>query len=197
MHFTELDKLYADAGKPPEQRLAVLEQNQSVVSKRDDSLSREIGLKVFAGKYDEAIQLMIGRKFSVWEGGTLDVADHWVNAHLLRGQREFAAKQFAAALADFQAAENIPDNLPSDRGGGRGHDAEIAYWTGLAQEACGDADKAKQSWQRAASHNFKPIRLNSYGGVPFTPQDILTKIEEVASLSSGKPSRVPEYSVAK
>ena len=164
MHFTELDELYADAGKPPDQRLALLEQNQAVVSKRDDALSHEIGLKVFAGKYDEAIQLMTGRKFSVWEGGTLDVADHWVNAHLLRGQRKFAAKQFAAALADFQAAENIPDNLPSDRGGGRGRDAEIAYWIGVAHEASGDADKAKQSWQSAVSAPNAPAGRRGFGG---------------------------------
>jgi tetratricopeptide (TPR) repeat protein len=165
MHFTELDELYADAGKPPEERLALLEQNHAVVSKRDDALSREIGLKVFAGKYDEAIQLMTGRKFSVWEGGTLDVADHWVNAHLLRGQREFAAKQFAAALADFQATENIPDNLPSDRGGGRGHEAEIAYWTGLTHEAAGKTENAKQSWQRAVSaSNERPGRRGGGGG---------------------------------
>src|ERR1019366_5978831 len=104
MHFAELDELYASIGKPPAQRLALLEQNADVVSKRDDSLSREIGLKVFAGKYDEAIQLMTDRTFSVWEGGTLDFADHWVNAHLLRGEHQLAAKQFAAALADFQAA---------------------------------------------------------------------------------------------
>jgi tetratricopeptide (TPR) repeat protein len=172
MHFTELDELYADAGKPPEQRLALLEKNQSVVSKRDDSLSREIGLKVFAGKCDEAIQLMTGRKFSVWEGGTLDVADHWVNAHLLRGQREFASKQFAKALADFQAAKNIPDNLPSDRGGARGHDAEIAYWTGLTQEALGDTAKAKQSWQEAATPTpggERGGRRGSPGGGGFSP----------------------------
>jgi tetratricopeptide (TPR) repeat protein len=172
MHFTELDELYADAGKPPEQRLALLEKNQSVVSKRDDSLSREIGLKVFAGKYDEAIQLMTGRKFSVWEGGMLDVADHWVNAHLLRGQREFAAKQLVPALADFRAAENIPDNLPSDRGGARGHDAEIAYWTGLTQEALGDTAKAKQSWQEAATPapgGERGGRRGGPGGGGFSP----------------------------
>jgi tetratricopeptide (TPR) repeat protein len=146
-----LDELYAKAGKLPEQRLALLEQNQAIVAKRDDALSREIGLKVFAGKYDEAIQLMTGRIFSVWEGGALDVAKHWVDAHLLRGERELAAGKAAAALADFQAAGDIPDNLPSDAGAGRGHEAEIAYWTGLAHEAMGDADKARQCWQQAAS----------------------------------------------
>jgi tetratricopeptide (TPR) repeat protein len=106
-------------------------------------------LKVFAGKYDEAIQLMTMRTFSVWEGGTVEVVDHWVNAHLLRGQRELAAKQYAAALADFEAAATIPDNLPSDRA--TAHEAEIAYWTGVAQEAAGNVEQAQQAWQRAAS----------------------------------------------
>ena len=46
------------------------------MQKRDDALSREIGLKIFAGKYDDAIALMTGRTFSVWEGGSLDVAEH-------------------------------------------------------------------------------------------------------------------------
>jgi tetratricopeptide (TPR) repeat protein len=120
------------------------------VLKRDDALSREIGLKVWAGKHDEAIQLMTGRKFSVWEGGTLDVADHWVNAHLLRGQQKLQARQFAAALADFQAAKTIPDNLPSDQRRSSGRDAEISYLIGAAHEGLGDLVKAKPSWQEAA-----------------------------------------------
>jgi tetratricopeptide (TPR) repeat protein len=151
LHFTELDELYAKAGKLPEQRLALLEQNQAIVAQRDDSLSREIGLKVFAGKYDEAIQLMTGRGFSVWEGGTLDVAKHWVDARLLRGKRELAAGKPAAALADFKAAGHVPDNLPSDAAAGREREAQIAYWTGLAHEASGEADKASQCWKQATS----------------------------------------------
>jgi tetratricopeptide (TPR) repeat protein len=151
LHFTELDELYAKTGKPPKQRLALLEQNQAIVATRDDALSREIGLKVFAAKYDEAIQLMTARTFSVWEGGTLDVADHWVDAHLLRGQRELTAQKPAAALADFQAAGAIPDNLPSDASAGRGHEAETAYWSGLAYAGTGDASKARECWQRAIS----------------------------------------------
>ena len=70
-HFEELDELYAKAGKPPEQRLALLEQSQAIVAKRDDALSREIGLKVFVGKYDEAIQLMTRRVFRCGK------AAHW------------------------------------------------------------------------------------------------------------------------
>jgi tetratricopeptide (TPR) repeat protein len=173
IHFTELDELYAQAGTPPEKRLALLEQNHDTVAKRDDSLSREIGLKVFAGKYDQAIQLMTGRRFAVWEGGRLDVADHWINAHLLRGQQKLAASQFAAALADFEAARTIPDNLPSDRGAGGGRDAEFAYWIGMACDGMGDMDKAKKSWQEAVSTSADTPRIGgrSHGsrGAPVAP----------------------------
>ena len=147
-HFTELDALYAAQGVAPEKRLALLEQNHPIVAQRDDALSREIGLKVFCGKYDEAIQLMTGRKFSVWEGGTLEVADHWVNAHLLRGRQRLEAGQAASALADFEAAKAIPENLPTENEVGR--DAELAWWLGTGYEAAGDPTKAKDNWEQAA-----------------------------------------------
>ncbi|HWW01170.1 MAG TPA: DUF5107 domain-containing protein [Candidatus Acidoferrum sp.] len=147
LHFAELDELYASVGAPPEKRLALLEKNHAVVAGRDDSLSREIGLKVFVGQYDDAIRLMTGRKFSVWEGGSLDVADHWVNAHLLRGRQRLAARQLAAALEDFSSARTIPENLPTERETGRG--PELSYWAGLVYEAQGDKEKAMRYWRQA------------------------------------------------
>jgi tetratricopeptide (TPR) repeat protein len=148
LHFSELDELYALTYVSPQKRLALLEENHAVVAKRDDALSREIGLKVFAGKYDDAIRLMTGRKFSVWEGGSLEVVDHWVNAHLLRGRQRLAGSRFAAALQDFQAAGTIPENLPTERELAR--QAELAYWAGFAYEGLGDTEKAKESWRQAA-----------------------------------------------
>ena len=151
-HFTELDELYAADGKPPEQRLSLLEQNHDIVAQRDDALSHEIGLKVFCGEYDEAIQLMTGRRFAVWEGGRVEVADYWVNAHLLRGERELAAGQPAAALADFKAAKIIPDDLPSDaEGPSGGHEIECDYWLGTACECLGDKGQARQYWESATA----------------------------------------------
>jgi hypothetical protein len=148
-HFTELDELYAESGRPPQERLALLERNHATVLKRDDSLSREVGLKVVAGKYDEAIALMTGRKFSVWEGGSLDVSDHWLTAHTLRAEQKLAAGQFAAALADLEAAQRIPDNLPSDQRQLSSRNAEIAYLMGAAHEGLGELDQARKLWQEA------------------------------------------------
>jgi tetratricopeptide (TPR) repeat protein len=150
LHFSELDELYAAAGVTPDKRLALLEKNWDLVTKRDDSLSRAISLKIFAGKYDKAIELLGSRRFAVWEGGTLNVADSWTDAHILRGRRLLAEGRHKEAQADFQAAGSTPDNLPSEsRSGNRS--AEAAYWSGIAYEATGDGAEARHAWQRAAA----------------------------------------------
>ena len=120
LHFTELDELYEATAAAPEKRLALLEQNHEIVTKRDDSLAREISLKVTMGRYDDAIRLMTGRRFAVWEGANLNVGEDWAAAHLLRGQKRVAGGQFREALDDFQTATVVPDNLPvAGRGAGR------------------------------------------------------------------------------
>jgi tetratricopeptide (TPR) repeat protein len=159
LHFTELDELYARAGASPEKRLALLEMNHDVVAGRDDALSREIGLKVFAGKLDEAIQLMKSRTFRVWEGGSLEVADHWVDAHLLRGQRRLREKA-EGALEDFQTARVIPENLPSDTRQGGEREAELQYWIGCAREAAGQMEQARSSWRAAAEQKLQPRQIS-------------------------------------
>jgi tetratricopeptide (TPR) repeat protein len=120
------------------------------VEQRDDTLSRMIGLKVLMGKYDEAIRLMKGRSFEVWEGGSLTVAESWTDAHVLRASRRVASGRHKEALADLKAAMQIPDNLPSERRVG-GRDAEVAYWTGMAYDGLGDKDKARQAWTQGTS----------------------------------------------
>ena len=45
LHFTELDELYEQAGTPLEKRLTLFRQNESVVTRRDDALNREIALE--------------------------------------------------------------------------------------------------------------------------------------------------------
>jgi tetratricopeptide (TPR) repeat protein len=165
LHFTELDELYSAAGTDPGKRLALFEKNHATVKKRDDALSREVGLKVFAGKYDDAIKLMTGRKFSVWEGGTLEVADHWVNAHLLRGRKELAAGKYSSGLRDFEAAQSAPENLPNARNSGATRLAEIAYWIGMSHDGIGEKEKAKKSWQEAVDAMYPEPRRDRDGGI--------------------------------
>ena len=152
-HFAELDQLYETAGAPVEKRLALLESHQTVVVKKDEGRASLIALKTFAGKADEAIALLEGRTFSVWEGGTrFNTGEAWTNAHLVRGLSRLAAKQPREALADFDVALKFPANLRAgERPGAASRAAEVAYWTGCAQEALGDAEKARAAWTEATT----------------------------------------------
>jgi tetratricopeptide (TPR) repeat protein len=152
-HFAELDSLYQAAGAPVEKRLTLLEQHQSVVVQKDEGLAALIGLKTFAGKPDEAIALLEGRTFSLWEGGTrFNTGEAWADAHLVRGLQRFNAKQFSDALADFEAALKPPANLRAEQPGGT-LQSELAYWIGCANEALGNSDQARQSWITATVTN--------------------------------------------
>jgi tetratricopeptide (TPR) repeat protein len=152
IHFAELDELYEQAGTPIEKRLLLFEKNADVVAERDDAQNRAVALKVAAGKYDDAIRMMTGRKFAVAEGANLNVSDQWMNAHILRGQQEIAAARYKEALVDLQTAVTVPDNLPSRGSGGvGGRNAEVAYLTGLAYEGLGDRARATRSWDQGVA----------------------------------------------
>jgi len=152
IHFFELDQLYEAAGTAPEKRLAILEKHHKTVTERDDSLSREISLKVNVEKYDEAIELMQGRIFYIWEGGArFNINGCWTDAHLFRGHRHFAAGRYKEALADYQASMEFPENFQALESRSGGRNAEVAYWIGTAYEALGDKQQAGKFWTESSS----------------------------------------------
>jgi tetratricopeptide (TPR) repeat protein len=149
-HFAELDQLYSADGQPAEKRLALLERHQASVVKNDEALASLVRLKTFAGKPGEAIALLQGHTFNIWEGGTrFDTGAAWTDAHWVRGLQHFDAGEYREALADFQAARQYPDNLRVDRDDGAER-AELDYWTGCALQKLGDDAGAREAWTRAA-----------------------------------------------
>ena len=149
--INDLDKLYEEDGVPPAKRLALMETHQGVID-RDDAIAREINLEIFAGKPEAAIQLLQSRFFRAWEGGgSFSLGDSWINANLASGRRHMIDKQYAQALADYQAALEIPVNLQGASGDVSGRKGEISYWMGNAYEAMGDAEKARRFWTDASS----------------------------------------------
>jgi tetratricopeptide (TPR) repeat protein len=187
IHFFELDQLYEAAGVSPEKRLATLEKHHAIVVERDDALAREVALKVNMGKYDEALALMHGRRFNVWEGGArFSVHDYWTDAHLLRGHRRLAAGQAKEALADYQAALEFPENLQVARFRRGGRHPEIMYWIGTAHDALGDTARARESWKEAAAE------LPKVGGddiLPTTDRTVLLYYQALALARLGDKGR--------
>jgi tetratricopeptide (TPR) repeat protein len=158
IHLAERDELLEALGTSPATRLGALEAQAEIVARRDDALARQIGLLIAVGRYDDAIRLLSGRRFAVWEGGTLGVADDWARAHLLRGRQHLDAGRAREALADFQAAANVPENLPTESLGPGRHAAAIALEIGRAREALGDREGAVASWEAAARGPADPGR---------------------------------------
>jgi tetratricopeptide (TPR) repeat protein len=158
IHFFELDRLYEAAGRPPEDRLAMLERHYASVIKRDDATARTVNLKIFMGKSDEAIELMTNRVFDIWEGGVrFNPGDAWTDAHLQRGRQRLASRSYRDALADFEAALNFPANLRAERPEGAAtRQPEVSYWIAVAQEALGHPEEAREAWQEAATLDFLP-----------------------------------------
>ncbi len=147
--LAELDHLYQAAGVSVEKRLALFERNQAAAVQKDESLADLIGLKICVGKAEEAIGLLQGHTFSIWEGATpFNTGEAWANAHLVRGVQRLRAGEAKGALADFTAASEPPPNLRAEERSWK--KVELAYWTGCAHEALGQAGKARQAWTASA-----------------------------------------------
>jgi tetratricopeptide (TPR) repeat protein len=160
MQFAELDHLYQTDGAPVEKRLAVLGRSQDLVIQKDEGRAALIALKTLAGRPDESIALLQSRTFSIWENGTqFNTGEAGADAHLVRALQRFQARNYTAALADFQAALNPPANLRAEQRGGS-RQLEINYWIGCTHEALGDKTRAEAAWDAVASAYLQPGRLS-------------------------------------
>ena len=193
-HFVELDQLYQAAGLSVEKRLALLEDNQATVAKKDEGLASLIALKTFVGKPDEAIALLEGRTFSIWEGGTrFNTGDAWLDAHLVRGLQRLRAQQPGPALEDFQAALSPPENLRAEpRGPARV--AEVYYWVGCAMAALGEGREAGAAWETATGIDLSEAPRR--GGAPGNPLSTRGTQLYYQALARGKLANAPAAGTA-
>jgi tetratricopeptide (TPR) repeat protein len=61
--------------------------------------------------------------------------------------------KFRQALEDFHAASEYPENLSVGRPRNDGRAPQVAYHTGKAYEALGDAERAAEFYKKAAAHS--------------------------------------------
>lgn len=163
-YYYERDVLYELGDIPSEKRLAALEQNLAIVSKRGDVLTRAIKLYIVAGQYDRAIDLLRSHHFHNWEGEG-GIHHVYMEAHTLRGERSLAHQKYQEALGDFEAALEYPENLEVGRPS-RGERLPLVYWRmGLCHEAMGDADRATELYQHAAQTRDDDPEMRYYQGL--------------------------------
>ena len=164
--FYELDVLYEADGISPEKRLAVLQKNHQTIAGHNDAFSREVVLLTQLGYYGEAIDIMNTHHFRRWEGlGNIHTS--YVDAHILRGKKYFQAKQYKESLSDYEAALDYPENLEVAEPYDGGRACEVYYLMGVTYEALGNAEKAKEFYEKSVSRKKDWSALIYYQGLAY------------------------------
>jgi tetratricopeptide (TPR) repeat protein len=152
LYLFELDRLYEFAQVPLRKRTALFATRMATAEKRDDTMSRVVTLQILSGKYDEAIAILQKRHFHLWEGGArFNVQDAWTDAHMLRGRKKMASKDYAGALLDYLAAIKYPENIEVTRAYRGSRAPEVFYYAGLAYDALGNKNEARKAWRESAA----------------------------------------------
>ena len=100
------------------------------------------------GHPDDALELLLHRKFQPWEGGEGLTLAQYVRARLLLGRGALENGDPTEALVQFQSALNVPENLGEARHL-LANQSDIYYWLGVAFEKLGEKDKAVEWWRCA------------------------------------------------
>jgi tetratricopeptide (TPR) repeat protein len=167
----ELDLVYADGRVSPEKRLKMLQENHEAIANNNvaDALAREVMLLVQLGRYDETLEVAKNNYFRQWEGVSKAYSSY-VDAYLLRGWDSFQEGRIDAALEDFLAALEYPENMMVAEPYRGGRSAQVHYFIGTAYEKLGEPEKAREHYRKAAAkrqhqglseiHFYKALALN-------------------------------------
>ena len=152
VYYEELDALYEMSNAPVEKRLALFEGNNETVSKRDDAFARQITVLTLGGKPEKAVEYLKGRKFSYREGSSR-VRDIIIDAYLMLGKKQMAAKNYDKALEEFLLAQVPEEEAGGSRSGNR--NLQVDYYIGTAYEAMGSKSKAKKYFTLSTSQESR------------------------------------------
>ena len=191
----ERDQLWKRTGRSPQERLNELMQYSKLVEARDD-LSVEVAtLLNHVNKPDEALHLLLSRRFQPWEGGEGLVLGQYVRARLLLGRRALDLENPVEARAQFSAALQPPQNMGEAK-----HlftnQSDIHFWMGESFHRSDDAENAHVWWLRAAQEkgDFQQMSVRDKSDMAFWTGLALQRLgrqDEAANLFT----RIYDYSI--
>ncbi|MGE4568021.1 MAG: DUF5107 domain-containing protein [Bacteroidales bacterium] len=145
----ELDQLYKRMGYSAEIRLEKLEKYPKLVDLRDDLYLETVTLYNQLGRYEQAYNLLMVRKFHPWEGGEGKVTGQYVFSLTEMAKKAILKKDFGCAVEWLEKAQVYPENLGEGKLFGA-QENEIHFWLGIAYEEMGDGEKARASFLKAS-----------------------------------------------
>lgn len=161
----ELDQLKKKVGFSPADRLSHLDSHIATVEKRDDLCAERIVLLNSVGRFGEALEACLSRRFHPWEGGEGIVTKQFGEAHIglaLEALRKGDAARAASLLSD---AANLPENLGEGKLFGA-RDNDVDYFSGRAAAASGRDEAAEAAFRRATEGPSEPASFMFYNDQP-------------------------------
>jgi len=149
----ELLQLYKNLNLSPAERIALLEKYPNEARARDDCFLEKGILYTQLGKLKEAKELLLSKRFNIYEGGEGKLTRHHGWLYTMLGKQAQDAGDFDTALDYYKNALIFPANY----GEGRHYSAQegnIYYYTGMLYRALGDEENAVKAFESAANQPF-------------------------------------------
>ena len=161
----ELDQLYRKLRRSVAERFAFLDAHKETAFKRDDLYVEYCTLLNLQGRYKEALDLIMARRFHPWEGGEGKVTTQYAVALKQLARQALDAGDAAAAKTLLESALTFPQNLGEGKLEGA-KDNDIHYLLGLAERALGNEDAAVAQLELAAVGDEEPASAMYYNDQP-------------------------------
>ncbi len=161
----ELDQLYHKLNMPIGERFAFLNAHRDVVFLRDDLTIEYCTLLNSMGRYEEALAIIMGRKFHPWEGGEGKVTTQYAVSLTQLARIALDKGDAAKAKELLERALAFPHNLGEGKLEGA-KDNNIYYYLGLCERALNNEKAAIAHFSRAACGSEEPASAMYYNDQP-------------------------------
>ena len=157
----ELDQLYKRLHRSHEERLAFLQKYPALIQRRDDLVLEEITLLNQTGRYEEAMQRLDARIFHPWEGGEGKVPTQYQICRVELAKQAISSKNYEKAVTLLNECLEYPHHLGEGKLYGA-QENDFYYLLGIAYEAVGQKDKARECWEEATKGPQEPAAAMYY-----------------------------------
>ena len=161
----ELDQLYKKLLVSFKERLNLLEENIELVKSRDDLYIEYVTLYNNLGRYEEALNLIMSRKFHPWEGGEGKVPAQYVISHSEIAKKLLESNKIEESISHLKMCKVYPNNLGEGKLYGV-KENKIDYLLGLAYEKSNENEVAKKYFEKASRGLEEPTDVMYYNDQP-------------------------------
>ena len=157
----ELDQLYKRLHHSHKERLVFLQKYPALIQRRDDLALEEITLLNEVGRYEEAMQKLDARIFHPWEGGEGKVPTQYQICRVELAKKAIVTKDYEKAVKLLNECLEYPHHLGEGKLYGA-QENDFYYLLGIAYDAVGQKDKARECWEEATKGPQEPAAAMYY-----------------------------------